>query len=196
MRKIVFIIVCMLSVMLHAQHIKSDRIERNGSHQITTTSKTVRIDYEKYLFCMKIRERGDQVEWFLLIGSFTQLPPTAFAMLQLYDEEVVLLVHKKTNKGKYWCQDHIRIDDHQTIVKYNDHDCYTSIYEITPYQMDLIKEHGIKNVTFAFGDYRKTKTFTKNQLGKFLNGCRKKLQWRLDHPLDEFDIVDKRQKEY
>lgn len=69
-------------------------------------------------------------------------------------------------------------------------DYYSSIYELSPEQMDIIANNGIKKIRISSGMKYRDKEFINNSLGKFLMKCRMNIQERIDNPLKKKDVFD------
>lgn len=175
-------------LFVDAQHIRTDRIEKDGRHQIMTSAKSISFGRDKFRFSMKIYETANKVDWCLVVSSFCHIPRHAELLLRLGNEKVLHLSCINVKTGIVTQQENIRVNSSTNVIVYNNNKFYSSLYEIDEELIDSISVYGIKKIRISLGRSYKDKEFTKNQLGKFLVKSQKKIQKRLDNPLDERDI--------
>ena len=201
MKRVYIFILLLYSVSCYAQHIRKDRIESDGRHQILTSVMNIsfgrnKYGRDKYRVSMKIFEDVHGINWYLLISSFDSLSSSTVVRLNLGNEEPLTFPCIKTTVSKVICQDYIRFNSTTTITKYNDYNFYASRFALCCEDLDKIEKYGIKKICISNGRVCKEKGFSKNKLGTFLTKCRRCIQKRLEHPLSEFDITDRRTKSY
>lgn len=175
-------------LFVDAQHIRTDRIEKDGRHQIMTSAKSISFGRDKFRFSMKIYETANKIDWCLVVSSFCHIPRNAELLLRLGNEKVLHLSCTNVKTGIVTQQENIRVNISTNVIVYNNNKFYSSLYEIDEELIDSISVYGIKKIRISLGRSYKDKEFAKNQLGKFLVKSRKKIQKRLDNPLDERDI--------
>lgn len=175
-------------LFVDAQHIRTDRIEKDSRHQIMTSAKSISFGRDKFRFSMKIYETANEIDWCLVVSSFCHIPRHAELLLRLGNEKVLHLSCINVKTGIVTQQENIRVNSSTNVIVYNNNKFYSSLYEIDEELIDSISVYGIKKIRISLGRSYKDKEFTKNQLGKFLVKSRKKIQKRLDNPLDKRDI--------
>lgn len=177
--------------VVDAQKISVDRIESDGKHQIMTETKDYSIDGAKYSFGMKVFEGEYSKVWCLLISSYYYIPDVAEVLLKLGNGETIYLSCNYVNVGKVTMPGYgFTIGNYTSISPSRDVDYYSSIYDITPEEIDKIEEHGIKKIRISNGTSYRDKEFHGNSLGKYLVKCRKKIRERLDNPLKRKGLFD------
>ena len=191
MKRILVLFTCMLAIPIYAQKVSVDRIESDGRHQIMTTSKDFYIDDAKYSFSMKIYEGAYSSDWCLLISSFYYIPESAEVLLKLGNGDLMYLPCNNVHVGNVTMPGYgVTIGSITSISPSRDVDYYSSIYELSPEKIDKIAEYGIKKIRISTGTKFRDKEFSGNPLGKFLVKCRKKIQERLDNPLEKKSLFD------
>lgn len=191
MRLIGFICALAVCMNMSAQKISVDRIENDGRHQIMTSSKDYSIDGAKYSISMKVYESSYRTDWCLLISSFYYIPSSAEVLLRLGNDELIYLQCNNVRVGQVTTPGYgIPIGSITYISPSKEVDYYSSIYELKPSDLDKIEEYGIKKIRISSGTSYRDKEFSSNTLGKFLKKCRRKIQERLDNPLEKKGLFD------
>ncbi len=191
MRKILITLFCFLAISAYSQKVSVDRIESDGRHQIMTSSKKYSIDGTKYSFTLKVYEDINDIDWCILISSFSYIPSSAEVLLKLGNDELIYLPCNNVNVGKVTTPGYgVPIGNMTYISPSKDVDYYSSIYSIKPSELDAIAEYGIKKIRISTGNAYRDKEFSGNSLGKFLKKCRKRIQERLNNPLKQKGLFD------
>lgn len=192
MKKIFVLIICVLALSAHAQKVDVDRIEKDGRHQIMTTSRDFYVDDAEYRFTMKIYESAKGVDWHLLISSFSYIPSSAEVLLKLGNGEMMYLPCNNVTTGSVTRPGYgiSIIRGFTEIYPSREKEYYSSIYDLTPEMMDKIAEFGIKKIRISTGVKYRDEVFRGNPLGKFIVRCRKNIQERLDNPPKKKTLFD------
>lgn len=192
MKKIFVLIICVLALSAHAQKVDIDRIEKDGRHQIMTTSRDFYVDDAEYRFTMKIYESAKGIDWHLLISSFSYIPSSAEVLLKLGNEEMMYLPCNNVTTGSVTRPGYgiSIIRGFTEIYPSKEKEYYSSIYDLTPEKLDKIAEFGIKKIRISTGVKYRDEVFRGNPLGKFIVRCRKNIQERLDNPPKNKNLYD------
>lgn len=179
------------AINLFAQKISVDRIESDGKHQIMTASKSYSVQGTDYSFCMKVYEYSEQKDWLLLVSSFSYIPMASELLIKLGNDELLYLPVNNVHIGKVTKPGYgYTIGNITTMTPSADVDYYSSVYELTPENINKIDSLGIKKIRISNGTSYKDKTFEYNSLGKFLGKCYKNILKRLENPLKKKGLFD------
>ena len=192
MKRIFVLFICVLALSAHAQKVDVDRIEKDGRHQIMTTSRDFYVDDAEYRFTMKIYESSKGIEWHLLISSFSYIPSSAEVLLKLGNGDLMYLPCNNVTTGSVTKPGYgvSIIRGFTEIYPSREKEYYSSIYDLTPEMMDKIAEFGIKKIRISTGVKYRDEVFRGNPLGKFIVRCRKNIQERLDNPPKKKNLYD------
>ena len=187
-RAFLIILLGLIYTNTHAQKINIDRIDEDGKRQIMTTSKSIFIKGMEYDACMKVYEKDNEQDWYLLISSYNHIPNSAEILLKLGNEEIIYLPANNVNIGKVSTPGYaITSGKYTTFLPSKNINYYSSIYELSQTNMDKIDTFGITKIRISNGDEYIDRTFTYNYLGKFLSKCREIIAKRLETPQNIFD---------
>lgn len=192
MKRIFVLFICVLALSAHAQKVDVDRIEKDGRHQIMTTSRDFYVDDAEYRFTMKIYESAKSIDWHLLISSFSYIPSSAEVLLKLGNGEMMYLPCNNVTTGSVTRPGYgiSIIRGFTEIYPSKEKEYYSSIYDLTPEKLDKIAEFGIKKIRISTGVKYRDEVFRGNPLGKFIVRCRKNIQERLDNPPKKKNLYD------
>ena len=190
MKRILVLLYCVTMVLfVHAQHIRKDRLEDDGRHQIVTSVKSISFNRDEYRFSMKIYESKKKVSWCLVMSSFCPIYFATKLHLVLGNDLNMTLPCNNVSVTKADKHKYISTGNTTYVSQLIPTDYYSSLYRMNPAELDMIDDYGIKAIRIETDSFHKAKEFKKNQLGKFLSKSRKKIQKRLDNPLSERDLL-------
>lgn len=174
MKAIIIIITSCFTLYLSAQKVELDRYEKDGRRQIMTTTKTVSMNNHQYNFGIKAFQGITETDWLLLVTSYSTIADNTILLIKLGNDDIINLP-----------VNNIKVSDHQTnsyIINYGSISTvtpsitihyYSSVFVLSQYDMDRIDQYGISKIRISAENSFREKTFSKNQLGKFLTKSRK-----------------------
>lgn len=189
MNRLLLILACVIATTANAQHIRKDRLEEDGRHQIVMSVKSVSFNRDEYRFSMKIYESKKKVNWCLVMSSFCPIYYATKLHLVLGNGLNMTLPCNNVSVTKADKHKYIPTGNTTYVSQLIPTDYYSSLYRINPAELDMIDDYGIKAIRIETDSFSKAKDFKKNQLGKFLSKSRRKIQKRLDNPLSERDLL-------
>lgn len=194
MRKILTSIFLLCSLYTNAQSIKFDGIAEDGRHQINIKDKDYRLGDRDYCIGLKVYESETDLDWRIVISSLKEFTKDYVVLIKLYNGHIIELKSDSIQSGSYTnptvtmgtgimypgtgMTNNIGITAPSSVHK------WTAIEAcIKPEQLDSISNFGIAKFRVGNEYTYDGKEWKKDELGKYLNKSRKKIQDRLDHPM-------------
>lgn len=152
-----------------AQRISVDRLETDGERQVMSTSKSISLQGVSYSVNLKVYEDDNhRWDWGLLVSSFHRIQENGILLIKLGNEDILEFPCNNLNVGD--------VTVSGIPIKY-----YSSIYDITEYELDKISKYGIIKMRITDGLAYREKNWKKDKLGKFISKCRDLLIYRLEN---------------
>ena len=183
---IVFVILFYLPLSVIGQKISVDRIEYDGSRQVMTTSKDLKLNKVKYSIGLKMFSNEYKMDWCLYISSFCVIPEDAIVLLKLGNEEVIFLPINNLSVSNISVPNYIPIFTNGNVgwvAGTSKTDYYCSIFEISENDLYKIEQYGIIKIRISAlnNSYREKEWFITNEiLGRYLTKSKKKILKRLE----------------
>lgn len=180
MKKLILIIVSLLSLSTYAQKIRVDQMESDGRHQIMTILKNFKIEGLDYSMTLKVYESADSLDWRLTVSTFNNIPNDNVVLLKLKNGQVITLTADSLHEESYTTNS----------VTYNSgyvgftqpgvtRTYWVSESRIKAEELDGIDKHGIFKIRIGNNVKYIEEEWADNPLGKYLTKSRKKITERL-----------------
>lgn len=193
--KHLFVIFATLFVSINsfAQLISVDRMEYDGRRQIMAESMDMLFGDAEYSISLKVYTDDYSTDWLLLVSSFYFIPDNAIVLLKLRNDEVMEFKINNLHVGSvtvpgYSSQAGSVISSSPA----REQDYYSSVYVITPGEMDLIQSVGVKKIRISstsYHDYREN-SIGAFRLGVYIKTARAAIERRMSKPLKKKRIWD------
>lgn len=185
------VLFAMMSLEIFAQKISVDRIENNGSHQIMASTKAFSIEGAEFNFGLKVFDRYFGTDWCLLISSYYFISQSAELLIKLGNDEVIYKRCNNVNVGQISSSGYsYKIGSITTYSPPRKDDYYSSIFDLSIEDLDKIEQYGIKKIRISNGVKSRDKEFPTNKLGKYLIKSRRKIQERLNNPIQKKGLFE------
>lgn len=182
-----------LSINSFAQTIAVDRLEYDGRRQIMADGIKMQFDGAEYNISLKVFTDAYSTDWLLLISSFYYIPDNAVVLLKLRNDEVMEFPINNLNIGSVTVPGYsTQIGSVITSSPSRQQDYYSSVYVITPEEMDTIQSVGVKKIRIsstAYHEYREN-TLGVFRIGGYIKSARAAIERRMSKPLNKSRIWD------
>lgn len=163
MKKIFLFILLAISFGANAQKVDVSRMEQDGRWQIMISGKKVSLNGAEYSIHLKAYIRNGVPDYCLLISSFYTIPENAEVLFKLGNGETLYFPINNLNVG-----DINRNYVIGSVIVPNSTKYYSSIYNITEFQIKKMEEFGILKMRITGGSSYREKEWKKDKIGKFL----------------------------
>lgn len=148
-----------------------DRNEKNEVRHIGTEGIDINIENSTYKFSLTVFSSAYSKEYFLLIGSRSQIDNKSLLLLKLGNDEIIKLVSDTINVGKVDWPKYIPIIGGKRvlqIVTTEKVDYNVSLYPLDPQVLEKIEQFGVLKLRIPFGYNYKEKNWVVDRLGVYL----------------------------
>ena len=182
-----------ISISSYAQLISVDRLENDGRRQIMAESMDMLFSGAEYSISLKVYTDDYSTDWLLLVSSFYYIPDNAVVLLKLRNDEVMEFPINNLHVGSVTVPGYSsKVGSVITSTPSSEQDYYSSVYVITPEEMDTIQSVGVKKIRIsstAYHDYREN-SIGAFRLGVYIKSARAAIERRLSKPLKQKRIWD------
>lgn len=183
----------LLSANSFAQKISVDRMESDGRRQIMADDIKLSLNGAEYSITLKVYTDYCSDNWLLLVSSFYYIPENAILLLKLRNDEVLEFPINNLHVGSITVPGYsTKVGSIITSTLPREQDYYSSVYVITPEEMDKIQTIGVKKMRIssnAYHEYRENSTGVQ-RLGGYLKSARRAIERRMSKPLKRSRIWD------
>ena len=192
-RLIVTAIAILLSFNSFAQLISVDRMEYDGRRQIMAEGIKMQFDGAEYDLTLKVYTDENSTDWLLLISSFYYIPDNAIVLMKLRNDEVMEFPINNLHIGSVTVPGYsTQIGSVITSSPSRQQDYYSSVYVITPEDMNRIQSVGVKKIRISSTAYHE---YRENILGAYrvagyIKSARAAIEKRMSKPQNKSRIWD------
>ena len=183
----------LLSANSFAQKISVDRMESDGRRQIMADGIKLSLNGAEYSITLKVYTDYYSDDWLLLVSSFYYIPENAILLLKLRNDEVMEFPINNLHVGSVTVPGYsTQVGSIITSTPSREQDYYSSVYVITPEEMDKIQTIGVKKMRIssnAYHEYRENSVGVQ-RLGGYIKSARRAIERHMSKPLKKSRIWD------
>ena len=155
--------------------ISSDLIGQNGMRKIITEPVEMEIGEASYKFYMTLNLQVKSKEYYLGVGSTSEIQENDILLLKLGNNETVKLTASAVTVEKVnMPKDLTILGGKQIGLSINRKvDYYSALFDVDAKVLDGIKNHGIIKMRIEYKDTFFEQNWWKNELGKYITESRK-----------------------
>lgn len=180
MKKLLLVLVSLLSLSAYSQKIRVDQMESDGHHQIMTELKNFRIEELDYSMTLKVYESTDSIDWRFTISTFNTIPNDNVVLLKLNNGQTISLAVDSLHEESYTSNGIVYNSMYVSTVQPGvTRTYYVSESRIKAEDLDSIDAYGISKIRLGNNVKYYEEEWTNNPLGKYLTKCRKRIKEHL-----------------
>ena len=174
MKKILLTLSFLCAIAGQSQSVVIDRLESDGSRQIMTSTKCINLGGFSFYIGLKMYEMENGRDWLLLLSSYNCIPEDNIILLKLNNDQIITLPVTNINSGPVDSYTPVyHIGNTSFVMTENSRTYYSSVYVISPAELDDIETYGIKKIRTGNNVMCYEKQYTHNALGKFITKSKK-----------------------